>query len=84
MREIKITNPVELKIYNHIIKDMEAKNYSALTNREISEALNVPANTVRDKVIKMNRKGFLLSLINHWDENNKFFIRKILKGKLVV
>lgn len=72
------------KIYDHIIKDMELKkrNFSVITNPEISRDLNISPNTVRDKVARLAKNGYLQNLINHWDENNQFYNRKIFKGKI--
>jgi Mn-dependent DtxR family transcriptional regulator len=70
------------RIYDYIIKDIENsnKNYSTLTNTAISQELNISAFTVRDKVIRLAKRGYLISLVYHYDENHKFFARKILKG----
>lgn len=77
-----IKNPIDKKIYDLIVKDIttNGKNYSVLTNGQIGETLNVSVISVRDKVIKLSRKGYLQSLVSHWDENNKYFARKILIG----
>jgi hypothetical protein len=80
-----IQNPVDKKIYDYIINDIKTngKNYSILTNNVISVSLSIPQNTVRDKVIRLAKKGYLLNLCNHWDENGNYFLRKILKGNIV-
>lgn len=77
-----IKNPVDKKIYNLIVEDIttNGKNYSTLTNVQIGNTLNVSAVTVRDKVIKLAKKGYLTSLVSHWDENNNYFHRKLLVG----
>jgi len=77
-----IKNPIDKKIYNLIVNDINTngKNYSTLTNTQISNSLNISAISVRDKVIRLSRKGYLHSLISHWDENNNYFHRKILIG----
>jgi len=77
-----IKNPVDKKIYNMIVEDINTngKNYSTLTNSQIGNTLNVSVITVRDKVIKLSQRGYLTSLVSHWDENNKYFHRKILVG----
>jgi hypothetical protein len=79
-----IKNPIDKMIYDLIIKDIttNGKNYSVLTNTQIGTALNVSVISVRDKVIKLAKKGYLTSLVSHWDENNKYFHRKLLKGQL--
>ena len=80
--EIKYQN--EKKIYDYIVNDINTngKNYSVLTNNQIGMALQISPITVRDKVIKLTKQNQLVSLLNHYDENNKFFIRKILKGNV--
>jgi hypothetical protein len=79
-----IKNPVDKKIYDFIISDMTSngKNYSILTNTQIGTALNVSVISVRDKVIKLAKRGYLTSLVNHWDEKNNYFHRKLLKGQM--
>lgn len=80
-----IKNPVDKRIYDLIVQDLttNGKNYSVLTNGQIGETLKVSVISVRDKVIKLSRQGYLQSLVSHWDENNKYFARKILKGNIV-
>ena len=77
-----IENSVDKRIYDFILQDMKSnnRNYSALTNPEISKALNISPNTIRDKVARLARNKYIVSLLNHWDENNNFFNRKILLG----
>jgi hypothetical protein len=73
------------RIYDYIIKDIENsnKNYSTLTNNTIAHALNLSAFSVRDKVIRLAKRGYLTTLVYHWDDNNVWFARKILKGNRV-
>jgi DNA-binding GntR family transcriptional regulator len=78
-----IKNPVDKRIYELIIRDIttNGKNYSILTNFEISKELGISPISVRDKVIRLAKNDYLVSLVSHWDENNKFFNRKLLLGK---
>lgn len=80
---MKISNPRTKEIYDLIIKDIESngKFYSIITNREISQQLNMPQNTVRDMIVKLNKSNHLVSLINHW-EGKTFYSRKVLKGNV--
>jgi len=81
---MEIKNQNEKRIYDFIVDDIKknGKNYSTLTNVQIGTTLNISPITVRDKVIKLTKQNNLVSLINHFDENNKFFGRKILKGNV--
>lgn len=80
-----IKNPVEKKIYDFIMTDIRTngKNYSTLTNTEICMALQVSPFTVRDKVIRLYKSNYLVAMIDHWDENNNYFNRKLLKGNVI-
>jgi hypothetical protein len=80
-----IKNPVEKKIYDYIMSDImtNGKNYSTLTNTEICFALQLSPFSVRDKVIKIYKANYLVALIDHWDENNNYFNRKLLKGNVI-
>jgi hypothetical protein len=79
-----LKNPRDKKIYDYIMKDIETngKNYSTLTNTIISKELDISPVTVRDKVIKLAKQGYFISLINHFDENDKYFNRKLLRGNI--
>lgn len=81
---MEIKNQNEKRIYDYIVNDINTngKNYSILTNVQIGFALQISPITVRDKVIKLVKQNQLVSLLNHFDENNKFFGRKILKGNV--
>jgi DNA-binding Lrp family transcriptional regulator len=81
---MKINNPRDKKIYDYIIDDIETngKNYSTLTNTIISKELDISPVTVRDKVIKLAKQGYFISLVNHFDENDKYFNRKLLRGNI--
>jgi hypothetical protein len=79
-----LNNPRDKKIYDYIIKDIETSglNYSTLTNTKISQDLQLSPVTVRDKVIKLAKQGYFISLVNHFDENDRYFNRKLLKGNI--
>lgn len=79
---MRIKNHNERRIYDLILEDITTseKNYSTLSNVMIATLLNISPITARDKVIKLSKQGHLISLVNHFDENNKYFSRKILKG----
>ncbi len=74
----------EKRVYDYIVNDIESngKNYSILTNTQIGMALGISPITVRDKVIKLSKQNHLVSLLNHYDENHKYYQRKILKGNV--
>jgi Mn-dependent DtxR family transcriptional regulator len=80
---MQITNRTEKRIYDLLIQDIykSVNQYSVLTNVEIGKVLDVSPITVRDKVIKLRKQGHLICLTNYFDENNKYFARKILKGE---
>ncbi len=80
---MKIINRTEQRIYDLIIEDIYSteSRRSLLTNSQIGKALDVSTITVRDKVIKLRKQGHLETLINYFDDNNKFFQRIILQGK---
>ncbi len=79
---MQIENRTEKRIYDLIVSDINKSNkgYSILTNVEIGKILDVSPITTRDKVIKLRKQGHLICLTNHFDENNKYFARKILRG----
>lgn len=81
---MSLKNPRDKKIYDYIMKDMDTngKNYSILTNTIISRELEMSPVTVRDKVIKLAKAGYFVSLVNHFDENDVYFNRKLLRGNL--
>jgi hypothetical protein len=81
---MEIINRSEKRIYDLIMEDINNNglNYSVLTNVKIGIILNLSPITVRDKVLKLVRQNHLTSLVNHFDENNKYFQRKILKGNI--
>jgi hypothetical protein len=81
---MEIKNRTEKRIYDLIVSDIEKSNkgYSVLTNVEIGTILNVSPITTRDKVIKLRKQGHLICLTNYFDEENKYFARKVLKGNI--
>jgi len=56
------------RVFNLIKKDIEEgnKQYSILTNTQISKELNSSAFTVRDKVLDLVKKKHLLTRNNVW------------------
>jgi len=80
---MEIKNRTEKRIYDLLIKDINNSDnqYSVLTNVQIGTILDVSPITVRDKTIKLRKQGHLICLTNYFDENNKYFARKILKGE---
>ena len=80
---MKIINRTEQRIYDLIIEDIYSteSRRSLLTNSQIGKILDVSTITVRDKVIKLRKQGHLETLLNYFDENNKYFQRIILQGK---
>lgn len=79
---MEIKNRNEKRIYDYIMADImsNGKYYSTLTNVQIGTALQISPITVRDKVIKLAKQSHLISLVNHFDEYNKYFQRKLLAG----
>jgi Mn-dependent DtxR family transcriptional regulator len=79
---MEIKNRTEKRIYDLLMEDIYTSQvkYSTLTNVQIGMILNVSPITTRDKVIKLRKQGHLICLTNYFDENNKYFARKILKG----
>lgn len=79
---MQIINRTEKRVYDLLIEDIyrSPNHYSVLTNVEIGKILDVSPITVRDKVIKLRKQEHLICLTNYFDENNKYFARKILKG----
>jgi hypothetical protein len=81
---MSLKNPVEIEIYNIIMKDIESniKNYSSLSNIEIGKRMDKSPNTVRDKIVRMVERQYLQSKLNYWDEDKKFYSRIMLKGNV--
>jgi DNA-binding GntR family transcriptional regulator len=79
---MEIKNRSEKRIYELIMEDIytSEEKWSLLTNVKIGMILNLSPITVRDKVIKLRKQGHIETLLNHFDDNNKYFQRIILKG----
>ena len=79
---MEIKNRNEKRIYDYIMADImsNGKYYSTLTNVQIGAALEISPITVRDKVIKLAKNKHIVSLVHYFDENNKFWQRKLLAG----
>lgn len=75
-------NPIQQEIYNMVINDMEVnkKNYSLLTNNQISKQLNISAFSIRDHVAKLVNKGIFQRVLNYWNADKQFFNRVLYKG----
>ena len=75
-------NPIQQEIYNMVINDMEVnkKNYSLLTNNQISKQLNISAFSIRDHVAKLVNKGVFQRVLNYWNADKQFFNRVLYKG----
>lgn len=80
---MEIKNRSEKRIYELILEDIytSEEKWSLLTNVKIGMILNLSPITVRDKVIKLRKQGHLQTLLNHFDDENKYFQRIILKGE---
>jgi predicted DNA-binding transcriptional regulator len=76
MTEFKL-NPREKMIYDLIVEDLKSKNatYSTLTNNEIATTLQISPFTIRDKVLKMVKRGFIKSQTNFWKDKNTYHQR---------
>jgi hypothetical protein len=76
-------NPVELSILSIINDDMRKNGFdmSFITNTKISQITGYSVYNIRDCIVKMNKKGILNNLVNHWDSTDKFHNRIIQKGQ---
>lgn len=72
-------NPVEQKIYDVIREDIQNSNkdYSSITNNEISKKLNISVFSIRDKVSKLVEKKALLRRTDFWDNDMNYHQRII-------
>ena len=80
---MEISNRTEKRIYDLIINEIKKGEikYTNITNVEIGRILEISPITARDKVLKLIKQNHLTSLVNHFDENNKYFHRKLFKGE---
>jgi predicted ArsR family transcriptional regulator len=53
-----------------------------VTNTQIANDLKISVFTVRDKVLKLVKQGYLNSYVDYFDEQNNYVQRKITKGSL--
>ena len=72
------------RIYSYILNQINANPflYTKVTNTQIGRDLDISVFTVRDKVIKLVKQGYLNSYVDYFDENNKYVQRKITKGSI--
>ena len=72
------------RIYAYILNQISttASLSTMVTNTQIARDLNISVFTVRDKVLKMVKKGYLNSYLDYFDEQNNYVQRKITKGDL--
>jgi len=72
------------RIYAYILNQINATTSlsTVVTNTQIARDLNISVFTVRDKVLKMVKKGYLNSYLDYFDEQNNYVQRKITKGEL--
>jgi DNA-binding Lrp family transcriptional regulator len=75
-------NPVQQEIYDLIIADMKNhdRNYSLMTNNEISKHTNISPFSIRDHVAKLVKKGVFQRVLNYWNAEKQFFNRVLYKG----
>ena len=79
-------NPIQLEIYSCVDQDMKKhkRNFSTLTNNEISKTIGVSAFSIRDHVVRMVNKGIFQRVLNHWTEDKKFYNRVLYKSSKIV
>jgi predicted DNA-binding transcriptional regulator len=72
------------RIYNYLVNEMNISLTlsTKVTNTQIAKDLDISVFTVRDKIIKMVKKGYLNSQNDYFDESNKYVQRKITKGSI--
>jgi hypothetical protein len=72
------------RIYSYIINQISTNPlfYTKVTNTQIAKDLNISVFTVRDKVLKLVKQGYLNSYVDYFDEQNQYVQRKITKGAL--
>ena len=81
MKEVNLT-PRERLIYEVIIDDMKTNQmpFSKITNGEIAKKLDISLLTVRDKVLKIVKKGYLVSNLNYWADKHTYIQRALIVG----
>jgi predicted DNA-binding transcriptional regulator len=74
------------RIYGYIINKIEISSDKGtqVTNTQIAKELDLSVFTVRDKIIKMVKKGYLHSELDYFTSNNVYVQRRITKGDLEV
>lgn len=74
-----ITNPITKEIYEIIATEIKKGNgeFTTITNTEIANRMNISAFTVRDKVIELAKRNFILKRHNVWTTERKFHNRII-------
>jgi predicted DNA-binding transcriptional regulator len=72
------------RIYSYIINQISTNPllYTRVTNTQIANDLKISVFTVRDKVLKLVKQGYLNSYVDYFDEHNNYVQRKITKGSL--
>ena len=72
------------RIYSYIINQISTNPFlsTRVTNTQIAKDLNISVFTVRDKVLKLVKQGYLNSYVDYFDEQNHYVQRKITKGSL--
>lgn len=72
------------RIYGYLLSKIETSidKSTQVTNTQIAKELDLSVFTVRDKIIKMVKKGYLQSELDYFTENNVYVQRKIRKGDL--
>jgi predicted DNA-binding transcriptional regulator len=72
------------RIYSYIINQISTNPllYTRVTNTQIANDLKISVFTVRDKVLKLVKQGYLNSYVDYFDEQNNYVQRKITKGSL--
>lgn len=74
----------DIRIYNYVIQlaSTSADKYTRVTNTKIARDLDLSVFTVRDKVIKLVKQGYLKSECDFFDSDNQYIQRRISKGEV--
>lgn len=72
-------NPIELEIVQILTRDIlkTGREFSTLTNNEISKELGISVFSVRDKVLSLARKKVITKRNDVWTKDKKFYNRII-------